>query len=192
MPFCAPCCVRGAEKIVLLCCKSLALCAKPLNWSTVCHHSAGDPGGGAERAAKSQGRNYWRCVLFLKTVNLLQSAVFLDSECVFFSSSLLHSLYSRAAEEKHIVLLHVRFNGGTRQTEVVGSPLRTPAPFFVAQGFLLLLLFFLLPYTYSLCLSRNQHASVLAYVIVTRIHFVKNGNPGKPPVVVHRHLLAAH
>lgn len=116
--------------------------------------------------------------------------------CFFSSSSsLLHSLYSRAAEEKHIVLLRVRFNGGTRLTEVVGSPLlRTPAPFFCSPGISSStpFFFFLLSYTYSLCPSRNQHVSVLAYVIITRIHFMKNGNPGKPPVAVRRHLLAAH
>lgn len=62
-----------------------------------------------------------------------------------FFSSLFYSIYSRAAEKRHIVLLHVRCNGGAWQPEGIVPPV-SPRPLVVAQGFLLL------PHLFLFCL----------------------------------------
>lgn len=80
------------------------------------YFSAGDLGGSAERTTKSQRGNYWRLdYTFKKTFNFAPVSATLCTYCV---SLCFHSLYSGASEEKHIVLLSVRCNGGMRWVEL--------------------------------------------------------------------------
>lgn len=82
-----------------------------------------------------------------------------------------HSLYSGASEEKHIVLLSVRYHGGMRYMEMmeVCWGLSSTSPSYVAQGFLFYLLQFSL---ISLSLLLHKHMSICAYLYNMHIHFM--------------------
>lgn len=96
-------------------------------------------------------------------------------EClmVFIFSSYFHSLYPRAAKEKHIVLLSVRFNGGMWLTEVIEAPVP--------------LLYCTLPCSPGIFFFSLIHICFLSYTITCEhtclcvhhaISLHVNGNPG--------------
>lgn len=98
----------------------------------------------------------------------------------FIFPPLFYSLYSRAAEKKHIVLLHVRCNGGAWRPEGVNPPAVSSLPPCCSPGissstpvfFLFCFVFFVVLHTFAFFVTRPTYEHPQLYDVTSVIYFL--------------------